>query len=288
MEHKDYYRVLEVTETAGADEIKKSYRSLAFQYHPDRNAGTEDMMKTINEAYAVLSNPAKRQEYDSLRQMYGPSAADQFRRHHTEQDIFRGSDINQIFEELSKAFGFRGPQDLFSRNDFYGQSYRSFEFRVPGGTGRGFFFSSSMGGSRPEGLNMPPFQMPQAAAGQSISSKIGMKIITSFQKSLAKRLGIALPENGCDLQDVLRITREEAAAGGKLPYLYAKQGNPRELLITVPQGIQDGQNIKLKGLGEAGKNGGESGDLYLSVKILSPFAEAVRTFFRKLIKFLGF
>jgi len=63
-----------VGEIAGADEIKKAYRNLAFRYHPDRNAGSEEMMKTINEAYAVLSNPDKKNEYDSLRQQYGPSA----------------------------------------------------------------------------------------------------------------------------------------------------------------------------------------------------------------------
>jgi len=78
------------------------------------------MMKTINEAYAVLSNPDKKNEYDSLRQQYGPSARDQFRQHYTDQDIFRDSDISQVFEEFSKIFGFSSPQDIFSRNGFYG------------------------------------------------------------------------------------------------------------------------------------------------------------------------
>ena len=288
MEQRDYYKVLGVGEIAGADEIKKAYRNLAFRYHPDRNAGSEEMMKTINEAYAVLSNPGKKIEYDSLRQQYGPSARDQFRQHYTDQDIFRDSDISQVFEEFSKIFGFSSPQDIFSRNGFYGPNYRTYEFKSPGGAGKGFFFYRPMRDAYQEGLKMPPDQTRQVAGiGQRMTASIGLKILALFQKMLAKRLGIELPERGRDLHDVVRITREEASAGGKINYLYTKQDNPRNLLITLPQGIRDSQPIKLKALGEAGKNGGDSGDLYLKVKISRQFAEIIREFIRKLISYLG-
>jgi curved DNA-binding protein CbpA len=288
MEQRDYYKVLGVGEIAGADEIKKAYRNLAFRYHPDRNAGSEEMMKTINEAYAVLSNPGKKIEYDSLRQQYGPSARDQFRQHYTDQDIFRDSDISQVFEEFSKIFGFSSPQDIFSRNGFYGPNYRTYEFKSPGGAGKGFFFYRPMRDAYQQGLKMPPDETRQVAGiGQRMTSSIGLKILALFQKMLAKRLGIELPERGRDLHDVVRITREEAAAGGKINYLYTKQDNPRNLLITLPQGIRDSQPIKLKALGEAGKNGGDSGDLYLKVKISRQFAEIIREFIRKLISYLG-
>jgi curved DNA-binding protein CbpA len=288
MEQRDYYKVLGVGEIAGADEIKKAYRNLAFRYHPDRNAGSEEMMKTINEAYAVLSNPGKKIEYDSLRQQYGPSARDQFRQHYTDQDIFRDSDISQVFEEFSKIFGFSSPQDIFSRNGFYGPNYRTYEFKSPGGAGKGFFFYRPMRDAYQQGLKMPPDETRQVAGiGQRMTSSIGLKILALFQKMLAKRLGIELPERGRDLHDVVRITREEAAAGGKINYLYTKQDNPRNLLITLPQGIRDSQPIKLKALGEAGKNGGDSGDLYLKVKISRQFAEIIREFIRKLISYHG-
>ena len=288
MEQRDYYKVLGVGEIAGADEIKKAYRNLAFRYHPDRNAGSEEMMKTINEAYAVLSNPGKKIEYDSLRQQYGPSARDQFRQHYTDQDIFRDSDISQVFEEFSKIFGFSSPQDIFSRNGFYGPNYRTYEFKSSGGAGKGFFFYRPMRDAYQEGLKMPPDQTRQVAGiGQRMTSSIGLKILALFQKMLAKRLGIELPERGRDLHDVVRITREEAYAGGKINYLYTKQDNPRNLLITLPQGIRDSQTIKLKALGEAGKNGGDSGDLYLKVKISRQFAEIIREFIRKLISYFG-
>ncbi|MBS1112737.1 MAG: DnaJ domain containing protein, partial [Nitrospirae bacterium] len=71
MDQKDYYKILGVTADASAEEIKKTFRKLAFQYHPDRNSGNENMMKELNEAYAVLSDQQKRREYDSYRQSYG-------------------------------------------------------------------------------------------------------------------------------------------------------------------------------------------------------------------------
>ncbi|HEX5016319.1 MAG TPA: DnaJ domain-containing protein, partial [Actinomycetes bacterium] len=70
---KDFYAVLGVTKDASTDEIKKAYRKLARQYHPDKNAGdakAEEKFKEISEAYDVLSDEAKRREYDELRQ-YG-------------------------------------------------------------------------------------------------------------------------------------------------------------------------------------------------------------------------
>ena len=74
-------------------------------------------MKEINEAYAVLSDPMKRREYDSFRQSHGFFARDQFRQTYTEEDIFKDSDIHHVFEELSKLFGFSRPEDIFSRNN---------------------------------------------------------------------------------------------------------------------------------------------------------------------------
>ena len=130
MDQKDYYEILEVDREASPKKVKEAYRSLAFQCHPDRNGGGTDAlerMKMINEAYAVLSDPAKRRQYDSLRQTYGNSAYNRFRDGYSEEDIFRGSDINQIFEEISRSFGFRGFEDIF--REAYGSGYRTFEFR---------------------------------------------------------------------------------------------------------------------------------------------------------------
>ena len=282
MNQKDYYKILGTSESAGSDEIKKAYRNLAFRYHPDKSTGNEEMMKEINEAYAVLSNTVKRNEYDSLRQRYGSFARDRFRQTYNDQDIFRDSDIGQIFEELSKVFGFSRPEDIFSRTNFYGPRYRTFEFKGQGGSGRGFFFYGPMRAAYQEWMKTSPDHTRQAAEGAHplLSTFMG-KVVSLLQKLVAKKLGLELPESGRDLHDVIQITPKEASVSGKVRYLYDKRGNPRDLLITLPRGIRDGQKIKLKGLGEEGKHGGKHGDLYLKVKIRTPFLEKIKSFFNK-------
>ncbi|MCS7280310.1 MAG: DnaJ domain-containing protein [Desulfobacterota bacterium] len=102
---KDYYEILGVPRNATDEEIKKAYRRLALKYHPDRNPGdkeAEEKFKEINEAYAVLSDKEKRKHYDT----YGMT---DFHKYYTEEDIFRGFNIGDLFRDL----GF-GSTDIFS------------------------------------------------------------------------------------------------------------------------------------------------------------------------------
>ncbi len=136
-------------------------------------------MKEINEAYAVLSNAEKRRDYDSLRQSFGSFARDRFRQTHTDEDIFRNSDINQIFEELSRIFGFSRPEDIFSRDTFYGRNYREFKFKGPGISGGGFFFFGPMGNA---------YRSAEGPAGkESLASKLMLKGLGMFQKAIHSR-----------------------------------------------------------------------------------------------------
>ncbi|MCL5022667.1 MAG: hypothetical protein M1497_04765 [Nitrospirae bacterium] len=102
-----------------------------------------------------------------------------------------------------------------------------------------------------------------------------------FQKLAAKKLGLDLPERGRDLHDAIGITRGEASAGEKVRYSCRKDGRVRNLLVSVPSGIKEGQKIRLRGLGGKGKQGGEAGDLYLTVKFRTPLGEKIRGLFRK-------
>jgi curved DNA-binding protein CbpA len=115
MSKKDYYQILGVDRSASSEQIKQAYRKLAFEYHPDRNQNPamHEKMKEINEAYAVLSNEPRRKEYDFLRSQYGSFASDRYRQSHSNDDIFHDTDINQIFEEFSRKFGFRSFNDIF-------------------------------------------------------------------------------------------------------------------------------------------------------------------------------
>jgi DnaJ-class molecular chaperone len=282
MNQKDYYKILGVREDASSEEIKKAYRTLAFQYHPDKNPGKEELMKEINEAYAVLSDQRKRNEYDLLIERYGSFAREQFRQSYTEQDIFRGSDIGHIFEELSRMFGFRSPEDIFTKSDFYGKQYRTFEFKGTGFSAKGVFFFGPMNRAyrgNIHGLSHQP--QGSALSGHPLLSRIFATGLQFLQKQAAKKFGIAIPERGRDLEDQIEITPEEASVGDKIHYQYTKQSSPKELLVKVPPGIRDGQKIRLKGLGVEGKHGGDSGDLYLKVKIHTSLFKKIKNFLMK-------
>ena len=282
MKQKDYYQVLGVSEDAPFEKIKKTYRTLAFQFHPDRNPGSEEKMKEINEAYAVLSNEDKRREYDSFRKNYGFFAREQFRKTYSEQDIFRDSDIFSIFEELSKQFGFAGPEDIFNRDNSHGPRHRTFVFKGPGLSGRGFFYFGQTGNVNHENIyrdqlhrrNVPKFQ-------QSFLTKVLLKGLGYFQKKVMENLGVVIPQKGRDVTDEIKIDSHLARDGGKIPYHIKHAGHEREIIVKVPSGINNGQKILLKGLGEEGRNEGEPGNLYLKVRIHTPFIQRIRKFLSK-------
>src|SRR4030042_1908728 len=141
MGQRDYYEIVDLDRNASPHKIKEAYRKLAFQYHPDRNKNNPaalEKMKEINEAYAVLSDPEKRRRYDAMSHEYGSSDYDRFRQTYSDQDIFRGSDINQVFQEMARAFGFRGFEEIFRES--YGQGYQHYEFWRPGVFGRVIFY----------------------------------------------------------------------------------------------------------------------------------------------------
>jgi molecular chaperone DnaJ len=121
---KDYYEILGLQKSATAQDIKKKYRSLALQHHPDRvppekKAEAEEKFKEISEAYGVLSDPKKRELYDQ----YGHSGIDQ---NYTSEDIFRGADFSSVFGETDLG-------DIFSQ--FFGGGGGGFEDIFGGGGG---------------------------------------------------------------------------------------------------------------------------------------------------------
>jgi DnaJ-class molecular chaperone len=259
MSQKDYYQILGVEKNADLKQIKESYRELAFKYHPDRNKENEqasEKMKYINEAYAVLSDPAKRREYDALKQQFGSSAYNRFRKNYSDQDIFSGSDINHIFEEMSKAFGFRNFDDIFK--EFYGKDYRTFQFKRPGFFAGGFIFTGLFGSEKHRRPHLP---LPDK-----------LKKLSSF---ILKTIGgVELQENGADINDVIHLSLEQTQQGG--PYAYFLRKKSKKLVVKIPPGIREGQRIRLAGMGENGKGGGTTGDLYLEVKIKRPLLQKIK------------
>ena len=267
MSPDDYYQILEVDQTASPRQVKEAYRKLAFKYHPDRNSenpAAAEKMKKLNEAYAVLSDPVKRREYDTLKQHYGSSAYSQFRQNYTEQDIFSGSDINQILEQMARAFGLRGFDEIFK--EFYGQGYQHYEFRKPGFFARSYTFS---GPRQARGMNYAGFPL------QGVFGKITRLFLKKFS-------GIEWPEEGRDIFDSISLSPEHARQGG--PYAYYLREKDKKLVVQIPAGVRHNQSIRLAAMGTNGRGGGKSGDLYLKVRIQKPLLQRLKDFLSKIRK----
>lgn len=173
MARKDYYEILGVGKKAGPDEIKKAFRKLALKYHPDHNKdkGAEERFKDINEAYAVLSDPEKRKQYDT----YG---AEGFHKRYSQEDIFSGFDIGDLFKDLGL-----GSDDIFAR--FFGGSYRA---RPRGRSGR-TPYGQPYGGA---GFDMGNRGGGFPNAGQNLESEIVltfMEAVEGGQKTIQMDLG---------------------------------------------------------------------------------------------------
>jgi curved DNA-binding protein len=182
MPKKDYYNILGVPQTATDDDIKKAYRKLAMQFHPDKNPGKEkwanEKFKEINEAYGVLGNPDKRKQYD------------QFGTTGDASDVFNSHTTQTTFEDLMKDYGSAGLGVDFMDSIFGNFTKpRGFSFHqyATDGSGRIFF-------TTPEDENLEETyytQQPQRQASQSVNYEI-----TITREQAAKGMEKDLTRNG--------------------------------------------------------------------------------------------
>jgi curved DNA-binding protein CbpA len=234
----DYYAVLGVTPGASDEEIRRTYRRLALQWHPDRNPGdarAEERFKEISEAYAVLMDPVKRQAWEAARRSGGPAGFP-----HSREDVFRDlfndPRASTVFEELARELerlGFRVNRQDFERTLFGGRVI------VTGGV-----------------LTISPWRV------------LGRLAAGAF-KLLGRRL-LGLPPPGGDVRpDVtfpLRLTALEAGRGGRRRVTLRRPEGDDEVLVTIPAGVRAGTRLRLRGKGRE-LPGGRRGDAYLVVDI---------------------
>lgn len=159
---EDYYQLLGVSKNASKDQIKKAYKKLAIKHHPDKNKGdkaSEEKFKKINEAYAVLSNDEKRRQYDQF-------GAEGFSNRFSQEDIFSGFDIGNIFSE----FGFDGGsgQNIFS--SFFG-----------GAQGKKSNFSFDFGGQQSDQRSSQRRSANSQPAGKDIETELELTFLESVQ-----------------------------------------------------------------------------------------------------------
>jgi len=224
MAGKDYYKVLGVSRNASGDEIKKSYKKLAFKYHPDKNPGdkkAEEHFKEISEAYAVLSDKKKRAQYDR----FGFAG---FHQRYSQEDIFRGFDVGDIFGEM----GF-GSGDIFSQ--IFGGGRRSAGFGASAGTGGR---RRNVGSSMEDLFDGGGFGKQQAYA-----------------------------QKGQDLTIDLTIDFMEAVSSCEKTIEYMYDGKKKSIKVKVPAGINTGQKLRLSGKGGKGGPGSAPGDFYIRINV---------------------
>jgi len=234
MDYKDYYKALGVDKNAGADEIKKAYRKLAKEYHPDSAKGdrkkAEERFKEISEAYEVLGDAENRKKYDEMMERIRSGG-------------FNPSDFY--------GFGSDG-------NGAYAYTWSSGDGRAFDSSGGGFYSSSK---GYPDGFS-DFFNMFFGGMG-GLGADDGL--FSGFGSGGASRRGRKIKTDGEDLEDSIKIGVVEAYGGASRTLRIGG----RTIEVKIPAGIMSGEKIKVAGQGLPGRNGGKNGNLYLEI-ILEP------------------
>ena len=292
----DYYKLLGVEKSASPEEIKKAYRKLALKYHPDRNKGNkeaEEQFKKISEAYAVLSDKEKRQQYDS----FGSAG---FQQRYSQEDIFRNADLGDILREFGINFG--GGRATF-RSSGMGGGFEEM-FRQPGAGGRG-------------GHGFQDFRQQQQVKGNDLSLELPITLneaLTGAEKTIslgrggaAERVSVKIPP-GIETGKKLRVSGKGSPSpmGGppgdlyllikvephpvfsregahlsmdlQIPYSSAVFGaevevptlDGKQLKVKVPPGCQPQAKLRLRKQGLPEGRGGERGDLLVKIVVAVP------------------
>ena len=259
----DYYVTLGVSAEATDDEIRRAYRRLALRWHPDRNAGDPaagEQFKEISEAYAVLIDPAKRQDYDRFRRIGTPGDF-RARREDIFRDLFADPRASAIFEELSRELARMGLR--VDRRDFRETLFG----------GRAVMHGTVIVVS-PFSVLPTVFRLVRASLrGASRGAPAPPAPPPTILGRLAARAGrwlLGLPASGAlessDLVVPLRLAPKEATTGTQKRVTIVRDDGREDVLVTVPPGIRHGTRLRLRGKGRPAA-GGLRGDAYLAVEI---------------------
>ncbi len=253
MAKRDYYEILGVSAQASAEEIKKAYRKIAFENHPDRNPNdpeAEHLFKEASEAYEVLSDPQKRQSYDRFG--HEGMNGSQFGGYGSAEDIF--STFSDIFDSF---FGFggggrgrRGPRPQQGADLRYNLTI-SFEEAVKG-TEVELQIPKEETCDTCQGSGAEPGYSAETCKhcggqGQVVQKQGLFRIATPCPICKGEGRVISHPCKKCKGKGTVHQTKD--------------------LTVTIPAGVDHGNHLRLQGEGEAGTHGGPNGDLYVVIHV---------------------
>ncbi len=258
---KDFYKVLGVPKTATENEIRRAYRKLAKEHHPDANPGHEERFKEVSAAYDVLSDADKRAAYDEVRRLGPMAAAGGFGRGAPGQPGAGGGSFTFNTDDLGDLFG-----GLFDR------------FRGPNGGGgsasqRGDDLEAELHLSFLDAMNgvTTTVNVTSEATCATCHGTGAAPGTTPVVCPRCAGRGV-LAEN----QGLFSFSQPCRSCGGTGMRVETPCGNcqgtglehrARQVKVRIPPGVDDGQRIRLKGRGGAGQNGGPPGDLYVVVRV---------------------
>lgn len=259
---KDYYEILGVTRKSSGKKIRQQYRMLAMKYHPDRrpdSADAEQRFKEIAEAYGVLTDPVKRNAYDSWCRTSGASGGERrdfsYSQEQIFKDLFKDPKFQQLFGGLLREFqraGFRASSH-FVRKSFFG------------GTGGVFFgglvFLGSLAG--PALLKTATKRLPRQ---RHALQRMGKRVVNNLLKNTSpfeQDNRSSQSPGPADIVYAMSITSEELVSGKRVQIVAGDEKNHRMLELVIPAGSRGGQRLKLRGKGR--EVAGQRGDLYLEL-----------------------
>jgi len=266
----DYYKILGVEKNATDDEIKKAYRKLAHKYHPDKSGGDEAKFKEINSAYQVLSDKAKRQQYDQFGQNF-----DQGGFSGSQGQGFGGFDFSGFSAQGGPASGWDfndfGFDDIFSNifgggrrgkprkqagRDIQVDAEITFEEMVNGAI-RNVNILKNVVCKKCHGTGGEPGTKKQTCPTCHGAGQV--------RKTMQSFLGNFSQVSTCPTcQGSGEIYSEKCNhCGGS-----GRAKEEQNIEINIPAGIQDGQTLSMEGQGEAGEKGAPSGDLYINIHVI--------------------
>lgn len=257
MNKKDYYEVLGVSKTATDEEIKRAFRKLAKQYHPDVNkdADAEEKFKEIGEAYAVLSDPEKRRQYDQFGHAAFEGGAGSGFGGFSAEDI----DLSSIFDDLfGSSFGFNFGGSRRSKNGPSKGSDRLVKMVLT--------FEEAVFGCK-KSINLDINETCEKCHGaggfheKTCTKCNGKGSIVIEQRSM---LGIFQTQTVCDLCSGSGKTYEETCS---TCHGSGHVKTNKEIVVTIPEGVDTGYQLRISGKGEAGRNGGPNGDIYIEFSV---------------------